>query len=185
VAIVSHLPHLTAANLMSLAADASEEHSVLLRLAAGGFRDMTRIAAGDPVIWPDIFRDNSTAVIEALDDLRARLDEARRILVEGDREALVRLLEHARAARRNLPPRMPRPESVVECRIPVPDRPGVLAEVTTLLGELGANIRDLEIAHSAEGERGVLVLVIDAEAADAARAALLERGYRPAMSRLV
>jgi prephenate dehydrogenase len=184
VAIVSHLPHLTAANLMSLASDASEEHSVLLRLAAGGFRDMTRIAAGDPVIWPDIFRDNASAVIEALDDLRGRLDEARRMLVEQDRGALVALLEHARVARRNLPPRMPRPESVVECRVPVPDRPGVLAEVTTLLGEIGANIRDLEIAHSAEGERGVLVLTIDAEAVDAARAALVEHGYRPAISRL-
>lgn len=184
VAIVSHLPHLAAANLMSLAADASEEHAVLLRLAAGGFRDMTRIAAGDPVIWPDIFRDNAEAVIDALDDLRARLDEARRMLVEDDRGALVALLEHARAARRNLPPRTPRPEAVVECRLPVPDRPGVLAEVTTVLGALGANIRDLEIAHSAEGERGVLVLVVDAEAAEAVREALVARGYRPAFSRL-
>jgi prephenate dehydrogenase len=87
-------------------------------------------------------------------------------------------------ARTNLPPRVPRPESVVECRVPVPDRPGVLAEVTTLLGEIGANIRDLEIAHSAEGDRGVLVLIIDAEAAEPSRAALLGRGYRPSMSRL-
>ncbi len=184
VAIVSHLPHLAAANLMSLAADASAEHAVLLRLAAGGFRDMTRIAAGDPRIWPDIFRDNAPAVLDALDDLRARLDEARRILVEQDRGALVSLLERARVARRNLPPRVPRPESVVECRLPVPDRPGVLAEVTTVLGALGANIRDLEIAHSAEGERGVLVLVIDADAADVVRSALVERGYRPSFSRL-
>jgi len=184
VAIVSHLPHLAAANLMSLAADASAEHAVLLRLAAGGFRDMTRIAAGDPRIWPDIFRDNAPAVLDALDDLRARLDEARRMLVEQDRGALVALLERARAARRNLPPRVPRPESVVECRLPVPDRPGVLAEVTTVLGALGANIRDLEIAHSAEGERGVLVLVIDADAADVVRDALVSLGYRPSFSRL-
>ncbi|MDA8291254.1 MAG: prephenate dehydrogenase [Actinomycetota bacterium] len=184
VAIVSHLPHLAAANLMSLAADASTEHAVLLRLAAGGFRDMTRIAAGDPRIWPDIFRDNADAVLEALDDLRARLDEARRILVEKDRDALVALLERARSARRNLPPRAPRPESVVECRLPVPDRPGVLAEVTTVLGALGANIRDLEIAHSAEGERGVLVLVVDADDAEVVRAALVGRGYRPSFRAL-
>lgn len=184
VAIVSHLPHLTAANLMSLAADASEEHAVLLRLAAGGFRDMTRVAAGDPAIWPDIFRDNADAVLAALDDLRARLDEARRILVQQDREALVSLLERARRARRNLPPRHPRPDLVVECRVPVPDRPGVLAEVTTLLGEAGVNIRDVEIAHSAEGDRGVLVLVVDADAAERARAVLGARGFRPALSRL-
>ncbi len=182
VAIVSHLPRLIAANLMVLAADAAEENAVVLRLAAGGFRDMTRIAAGNPAIWPDIFRDNAAAVIEALEDLRERLDETNRILVDQDRGALVTLLDHARGARRNLPPRIPRPESVVECRVPVLDRPGVLAEVTTLVAELNVNIYDLEIAHSAEGERGVLVLAITAEAVDVVRAALAARGYRPAVS---
>ena len=64
--------------------------------------------------------------------------------------------------------------------MPVPDRPGVLAEVTTLAGELGVNIFDLEIAHSAEGDRGVLVLVVDAAAADRrARAARWPAAYRP------
>src|SRR5207253_8738620 len=54
VALVSHVPHLTAATLMRLAAEGAEEHAALLRLAAGGFRDMTRVAAGHPGIWPDI-----------------------------------------------------------------------------------------------------------------------------------
>jgi hypothetical protein len=69
-------------------------------------------------------------------------------------------------------------------RVPVLDRPGSLAEVTTVLGELAVNIFDLEIAHSAEGARGVLVLSIDSESSEAARAALGARGYRPAMRRL-
>jgi prephenate dehydrogenase len=72
-------------------------------------------------------------------------------------------------------------EDMVEIRVPVPDRPGVLAEVTTLLGELSVNIYDLEIAHSAEGERGVIVLAVDAVDADLARGALLARRYRPAV----
>jgi prephenate dehydrogenase len=184
VAVVSHLPHLTAANLMAVAADASTEHSSLLRLAAGGFRDMTRIAAGDPSIWPDIFRDNADAIVLALDALRERLDEARRIVVDNDRDALVELLDYAKLARRNLPARVPSPEAIVECRVPVPDRPGVLAEVTTVLGELGVNIWDLEIAHSAEGERGVLVLAITAEVAETARDALVARGYHPSFGRI-
>ncbi len=184
VAVVSHLPHLTAANLMAVAADASNEHQALLRLAAGGFRDMTRIAAGDPAIWPDIFRDNADAILAALDALRERLDEARRIVASGDRTALVGLLEYAKQARRNLPARVPSPEAIRECRIPVPDRPGVLAEVTTVLGELGVNIWDLEIAHSSEGERGVLVLAITADVAEQAREALIERGYHPSLGRL-
>ena len=58
VAVVSHVPHLTAATLMRLADERAEEHRALLRLAAGGFRDMTRIAAGHPGIWPDICAEN-------------------------------------------------------------------------------------------------------------------------------
>ena len=58
VATVSHVPHLTAATMMRLAAERSEEHRAVLRLAAGGFRDMTRIAAGHPGIWPDICAEN-------------------------------------------------------------------------------------------------------------------------------
>jgi prephenate dehydrogenase len=169
---------------MAVAADASVEHAALLRLAAGGFRDMTRIAAGDPGIWPDIFADNSEAVLEVLDALRARLDEARRIVAEKDRPALVELLEYAKAARRNLPARVLRPEAICECRIPVPDRPGVLAEVTTVLSQVGVNIWDLEIAHSSEGVRGVLVLSISAEVTELARTALSELGYRPSMRNL-
>jgi len=70
---------------------------------------------------------------------------------------------------------------VAEVRVPVPDRTGVLAEVTTLLGELGVDIYDLEIAHSAEGDRGVLLLLVATTQADVARGALFARGYRPAV----
>ncbi len=58
VAVVSHVPHLTAATLMGVAEVRAEEHAALLRLAAGGFRDMTRIASGHPAIWQDICREN-------------------------------------------------------------------------------------------------------------------------------
>ena len=67
VAVVSHVPHLTAATLMALAADLGEEHGALLQLAAGGFRDMTRIAAGQPTIWPGICDDNAEAIVATLD----------------------------------------------------------------------------------------------------------------------
>jgi prephenate dehydrogenase len=184
VAVVSHVPHLAAATLMALAADASLEQGALLRLAAGGFRDMTRVAAGSPAIWPDVYRDNADAVLHVLDDLLERIGAARRIVAEGSWGELVALLEHARHARRNLPPRVAAPEQLAELRVPVADRAGVLAEVTTLLGGLGVNVADLEIAHSAEGERGVLVLAVDAGDAEKARLALAEHGYRPAVRRL-
>ncbi len=184
VAVVSHVPHLTAAALMGLASEGAEHHGALLRLAAGGFRDMTRVAAGHPGIWPDICAENSSAIVTALDQLATDLSKVRDVVAGGDRAALISILERAREARRNLPTRLARPEDLVEVRVPVPDRPGVLAEVTTLAGELGVNIEDLEIAHSAEGDRGVLVMVVDAAASDLVRGALLARGYRPSHQRL-
>jgi prephenate dehydrogenase len=180
VAMVSHVPHLTAAALMTLAAETAEEHGTLLRLAAGGFRDMTRVAAGHPGIWPDICAENAIGITETLDRLMSSLSRLRELVATGDRAGILDLLERARDARINLPISAPKPEDVVEIRVPIPDRPGVLAEVTTLLGELDINIYDMEIAHSAEGDRGVLLLVVDVRAVDLARGALLARGYRPA-----
>ena len=185
VALVSHVPHLTAAALMGLAAHVATEHATLLRLAAGGFRDMTRVAAGHPGIWLDICAENGPAIVATLDQLVRALTRLRAVVADGDRTDLLSTLEHARAARVNLPARAAgRPADVAEVRVPVPDRTGVLAEVTTLLGELGLDIYDLEIAHSAEGDRGVLILLVDAGQSDVARGALLARGYRPAIQKL-
>ena len=178
VAMVSHVPHLTAATLMNLAADTALEHATLLRLAAGGFRDMTRIAAGDPAIWPDICVQNRSGILEVLDRLLCALGEVRDLVAEGDRTMMLDVLERARHARVNLPAGAPSSDLTSEIRVPVLDRPGVLAEVTTLLGEMAVNIYDLEIAHSAEGDRGVLVLVVDARTTDRVRAALHLRGFR-------
>ena len=185
VAVVSHVPHLTAAALMTLAAAGAEEHTALLRLAAGGFRDMTRIAAGHPGIWPDICTENRDAIVAVLDGLVETLGGLREVVAAGDREALLTTLERARHARVNLPTRAARAEEMVEVRVPIPDRPGVLAEITTLAGDLGVNIEDLEIAHSAEGDRGVLLIVIDAKATDLLRGAFLARGYRPSVQPLL
>ncbi len=79
---------------------------------------------------------------------------------------------------------MARDSDLVEVRVPVPDRPGVLAEITTLLGELNVNIEDMEIAHSVEGERGVLVMVIEERATEDTRKALVSRGFHPTFRRL-
>ena len=184
VATVSHVPHLTAATLMALAADGADEHAAVLRLAAGGFRDMTRVAAGHPGIWPDICAQNREAIVEALDRLLTSLAAMRDLVDSGDRPGLLATLDRARAARVHLPARAPEPEHLVEVRVPVPDRPGVLAEITTLFGELGVNIEDVEIAHSAEGPRGVIVLMVEDAASDDACKALIARGFHPSTRRL-
>jgi prephenate dehydrogenase len=181
VAVVSHVPHLTAASLMRLADDRATEHRALLRLAAGGFRDMTRIASGHPGIWPDICAENRDAILEVLDGLVGALQEVRQVVADADRGALLSVLEQARSARANLPSRLGGAVELCEVRVPVPDRPGVLAEVTTLAGQLDVNVADLEIAHSSEGDRGVLILLVEAAEAERLRTGLVDHGFRPAV----
>jgi prephenate dehydrogenase len=177
VAFVSHVPQLAASTLMDVATEHEEEHRTLLRLAAGGFRDMTRIAAGHPAIWPDILGANRDAVLAALDAYLDALHTARDLVAGDDRAGLLSLLDRARSARRSLPVGAAVAADLVELRVPVPDRPGVLAEVTTLAGRLGVNVADVEIAHSLEGGAGVVVLVVAADGAGALEAGLHDLGY--------
>ena len=181
VAVVSHVPHLAAATLMRLADGRAEEHRSLLRLAAGGFRDMTRIAAGHPAIWPDICAQNQSAITDVLDELIAELARLRTVVAEGADEDLLDHLEAARHARRNLPTTVPVAETMSEMRIPVLDRQGELAAIATLAADLDVNIYDLEIAHSAEGPRGVVVVLVESAMAEPFREGLAAQGYRPSI----
>lgn len=179
VALVSHVPHLTAATLMRLADERSTEQRVLLRLAAGGFRDMTRVAAGHPGIWPDICVENRVAIVAELDELIGALTEMRDVVDKGDRAELMANLERAREARVNLPSRFGPIDTLAEIRVPVPDREGVLAAITTLATELDVSIADLEIAHSAEGQEGVVIMLVEAALAERFVEGLASAGFRP------
>ena len=181
VAVVSHVPHLTAATLMRLADGRAVEHRALLRLAAGGFRDMTRIAAGHPSIWPDICAENEAAITDVLDELIAELIGLRAVVADRDREQLLRHLGEARVARRNLPTTVPADAEMAEMRIPVLDRQGELASITTLAADLDVNIYDLEISHSAEGPRGVVVVLVELAMAERFQGGLMAQGYRPSI----
>jgi prephenate dehydrogenase len=176
VATVSHVPHLTAAALMQMAARRSERDTTLLRLAAGGFRDMTRIAAGDPGMWIDVCAENRDAIVEVLDELMGALDQLRRAVRDVDGPALEAQLRRAQQARRSLPMGAPPAEQLAEVRVLIPDRPGELAAVTALATERGINVYDVEVAHSVDERGGRLILVVDAGHADELVGALAERG---------
>ncbi len=184
VAVVSHVPHLAAATLMHLADGRSVEHRALLRLAAGGFRDMTRVAAGHPAIWPDVCVGNRAAVTDVLDELMVELSRLRNLVAAGDRAGLLARLEAAREARRNLPTTAPEPAELTEIRVPVRDETGQLATITTLAADLDVNIYDLEIVHSSEGPLGVILALVDSERAERFKAGLTAEGYRPTLAAL-
>ncbi len=100
LAHTSHLPHLLAFNLVEQLAS-HDDNLDMFRYAAGGFRDFTRIAASDPKMWHDIFFANQSAIVSALDEYSAYLQDIRQLIIDKDSTALMGLLGRAQAARRH------------------------------------------------------------------------------------
>jgi prephenate dehydrogenase len=178
VAVASHVPHLLAGSLMNEASQVAEQDAVLLQLAAGGFRDMTRVAAGDPSIWPDILFENREAVAQSLESLEGRLRGLREALLDDGRDMILDSLLSAASARRQLPGRALSSDDLAYLRVKVSDEPGVLAKVTMAASELLVNIYDIEIAHGIEGVGGTLLLAIDAQQAEMFGDALNGLGFQ-------
>ena len=177
VALASHVPHVLAVTLMNQAADAAKTDGALLQLAAGGFRDMTRIAAGDPFIWPDILVQNRSAIVHSLDEVMSRLHALRGAIEREDRPQLSTLLAEASLSRRQLPGRSVNSDALAHLRIPMPDRPGVLGSITRVAADLQVNIFDIEIAHGIEGAAGTLLLAVDRSVVPQFAAALEGEGF--------
>ncbi len=103
LAITSHLPHLIAYNIVATAADLEEvTDSEVIKFSAGGFRDFTRIAASDPVMWRDVFLNNKEAVLEMLGRFSEDLSALQRAIRWGDGDTLHELFSRAREIRRGI-----------------------------------------------------------------------------------
>ena len=103
LAITSHVPHLIAYNIVGTAADMEEvTQSEVVKFSAGGFRDFTRIAASDPVMWRDVFLNNKEAVLEMLGRFSEDLAALQRMIRWDDGAALEALFNRTRAIRRGI-----------------------------------------------------------------------------------
>ena len=175
VAAVSHVPYLTAVALTKLVAQ-DRDSDLMTLLAAGGFRDLTRVASGSPRMSRDMVVGNAPAVKEALASLVAGLEGLGRLLDSPEE-----LLEEAEAARRTrdgipvvrrslLPARY-------EAVIAVPDRPGELAKITRALGEAQVNIKDIEVLGIREAGGAVRLAFEDEAGMQRGSEALQAAGY--------
>jgi prephenate dehydrogenase len=179
VAVVSHLPQVASTALMGLAAAEEAGEPEILLLAAGGFRDLTRLAASNPRLWSEILLANRDATLRALDLYVERLLGLRDLVAGESAAAVEQAFSEAKDARLSLATKPQVKAGVAVLQVPVPDRPGVLAEVTATMGEAGVNIEDLQIVHSPEGGRGTVHLTVAAGAAEDAERALRERWFEP------
>jgi prephenate dehydrogenase len=172
MAALSHLPHLMAVALLKVASDISPE---ALSFAGPSFRDLTRVGASNPGLWSDILAENAPALGKALGAFAGAMAQLGSEI--SNREIIEDRFHSAREAYDALGGILiDSTGNNVEIAIPVENRPGVFAEVTTLMGSNGINILDLYVRHS-NTERAALVLTLDAEAALQARELLHEAGF--------
>lgn len=179
-AAVSHLPQLLAVTLVNTVARSTDEDEHVLQLAAGGFRDMTRIASSSFEMWRDILIGNQGAILDALSHFSRRLQSVRNRLIEEDLDALQETFEEAQTTRRSIPRDskgflQPLADVYVEAN----DQPGVLAEMTTALYEADLNIKDIELLKFREGTGGTFRLgFAREEEAETAITVLAETGFQ-------
>ena len=179
MALVSHLPHVIASALIHQAAATAPQGREALRSAGPSFVDLTRVAGANPSLWADILVENRHAVAAAIDEQVARLEEVRDAVAAADRAWLASFMEGAAAGRARLreapADALAEPWRVV---VAMPNRPGVISEVATVLGHAHINIEDLSLRSGAGEEAGELsVVVAGAPIADRARSLVEGRGY--------
>lgn len=174
MAKISHLPHIAAAALVNTAAAPSQK-TVLQTLAAGGFKDITRIASGDPDLWKQIAISNRENIVDAIDELIAYLNQYRAAMICLDADKLYHYFESARSERECFETGQKTIMNLMyELNMDVPDRPGIIAEVSAKLSAHHINIRNIYIAESRDNELGCLRLAFDTKEARDKAAAILE-----------
>ena len=179
VAFVSHLPQVASTALMALAATEEADEPEILLLAAGGFRDLTRLASSNPALWSQILLANPTAIAEAIDLYTARLSELRDQILRGEGETVRATFDQAKRARLRLAAKPQVRSGVAVLQVALPDRPGALAELALALAEASVNIEDLQIVHSPEGGRGIVHLTVAADSVGDAGRILTGRSFDP------
>lgn len=159
VGAISHLPHIIAVALVNQVRGYNERNGLYAQLAAGGFRDITRIASGDPIMWRDILQDNRQVLLQLLGDWQGEISKFVDILRAGDAVAIVEEFQQAGSFREQLPERRKGMiQSIYECYVDVPDTPGIIGKIATELGNHSINLSNLHIIENRENVPGILRL---------------------------
>jgi len=175
VARTSHLPHLLAALVAGRLEGAPAEH---LALSGQGVRDVTRIAAGDPVLWQQIVSANADAVLELLREVYGQLDSLIKAVDTDSREGVIAVLERGVSGTRAIPGKHGGPARPMRSVfVSVPDHPGELARLFGDAGASDVNIEDVHIDHDPGRPVGLVELLVAEERAEHLLASLEDRGW--------
>lgn len=179
-AYISHVPHVIAASLVNLVKHADSEDGILKALAAGGFKDITRIASSNPIVWEHILLSNPDNIVAGLQEYIELIEKMIYDIKHENGDGINSFFDSSRAYRDSIPNNT---SGVIrmhhELFIDIPDEPGSFAKVTVLLADAQINLKNFGVSHNREDEEGVLRLSFyDATARKAAEQILKDAGYK-------
>ncbi|MBR1635658.1 MAG: prephenate dehydrogenase [Lachnospiraceae bacterium] len=179
-AAISHLPHIISATLVRLIRDNDTPDGIMRTIAAGGFKDITRISSSSPVMWQNICMENRDELLHLIQLYEEALHKAEEMVSVGDEEELLSFFSGAKDYRDSLPIRgnglLPRANDFY---LDLADETGQIAIVATLLATAGISLKNIGIVHNREFEEGVLHIDVYNEAdKDQAMQILTDHGYK-------
>ena len=179
-AAISHVPHVVSASLVNLVHDNDTKDHLMKLIAAGGFKDITRISSSSPVMWQQICTTNSYNISDLLSKYIDSLIDIKLAIDEHDEDKLYNFFYTAKKYRESFIETSSGPiMQTFTIHVDIADKPGNLAKVATLLSDNDINIKNIGIVHNREYERGTLRIELhDQKGKDSAIKTLTENGYQ-------
>lgn len=179
-AAISHLPHMIAYSLVNLVAKIDTEEETMKSIAAGGFKDITRIASSSPVMWQNICSSNSKQLINLLDLYMDELQMVRDMIRANDESEMLSYFQSAKDYRDSITiTKAKSTGSVFELYMDLPDEAGSIASTVAILAEESISIKNIGIIHNREFEDGVLRIEFYEDSARlTGEQLLITRGYK-------
>lgn len=176
---ISHVPHIIASALVTLAKNTENSQGLVKLLAAGGFKDITRIASSNPSMWKDVVISNGPVIVKLLEDYKRIVDDMINNINSGKNDEIYSFFENAKTFRdgfSNIATGL-LPKNF-ELIVDVTDEPGIIGRIATLLGNSGINIKNINVSNSREYEQGCLRITLsDQTNTDKAFEILKESSY--------
>ena len=155
--VISHFPHIVAASLVHQAHHFEEQFPLVKRFAAGGFRDITRIASSNPAMWRDILLHNKNKILDRFHEWKKEIDRIESFVQQEDAEGLFSYFQEAKEYRDGLPLRKKGAiPAFYDLYVDVPDHPGVISEITGYLASENISITNIRIIETREDINGIL-----------------------------
>jgi len=177
---ISHVPHIIASSLVNLAKKLDSEDEIMKTLAAGGFKDITRIASSSPEMWENIVLSNKQQIRGILDTYVEILNEFKEIMSQDNSNEILKFFDSAKSYRDSF---LNNKKSLISPQydiiVDIIDEPGKIGEIATLLGAESINIKNINVSNNRDYEQGCLKITLpDIESIEKSYAVLEHHGYK-------